>query len=501
MIEPDLGRGGTSSIGVGVELNELALSIGAAPPIRSVRVTGASDDSRTVRPGDLYVALPGRRAHGLDFELEAKARGAVAALSDRASTVLPTLVVPNPRRRVGEVCARIHRFAHRDLDLYGVTGTNGKTSTTLLLGAGLAAAGDSVATMTGIGLAGPHGEEKSARTTPEAATVHRTLRRFRDEGATAVALEVSSHAVTEHRVDGLRFAVMGFLNLTPDHLDYHGDMDSYFAAKAELFSAHRSTRAVVNVGDPYGRILAGRLDIPCWTWSTADRDADVRGENVECTDVGTSLTARTPMGDVEIRLPLLGPHQAENALAALTMALAAGRDIAAVAAGLERLDAVPGRLERVDVGQPFLAVVDYMHNTAGQRTLLPFVRSVVSGRVIVVVGATGERDPGKRFPLGRTAAVLADVVIVSDESPLSEDPGTIRAAVEEGARAARSAVVLVEADRRRAVQHAVAIAQPGDAVVVAGRGCDAEQVYGDHIVRFDDREVLRDVLAAHVARS
>ncbi|RZL79364.1 MAG: hypothetical protein EOP29_06030 [Rhodococcus sp. (in: high G+C Gram-positive bacteria)] len=217
LIEPDLGRGGTSSIGVGVELNELALSIGAAPPIRSVRVTGASDDSRTVRPGDLYVALPGRRAHGLDFELEAKARGAVAALSDRASTVLPTLVVPNPRRRVGEVCARIHRFAHRDLDLYGVTGTNGKTSTTLLLGAGLAAAGDSVATMTGIGLAGPRGAEESARTTPEAATVHRTLRRFRDEGATAVALEVSSHAVTEHRVDGLRFAVMGFLNLTQDH--------------------------------------------------------------------------------------------------------------------------------------------------------------------------------------------------------------------------------------------------------------------------------------------
>ncbi len=449
-------------------------------------------------PGDLYVALPGTHVHGLDFEIEALERGAVAVLSDRVSTVLPTIVVADPRRSVGPVCARIHRYPADAMDLYGVTGTNGKTSTALLLAAGLSASGEVVGTMTGLGLDGPSTSVPTARTTPEAATVQRTLGRFRDEGATAVALEVSSHAVPEHRVDGVRFAAMGFTNLAPDHLDYHGSMDRYFEAKAELFAADRTAAAAVGIDDPYGKKLAQLVDVPCWTWSTADTRADVFGENIECTGVDTSMTVRTPLGRVHVRLPLLGPHQASNALAAVATALAAGKNPDSIAAGFECVKSVPGRLERIDAGQPFLALVDYMHNTAGQRRLLPFVRSLVPGRVIVIVGATGERDPGKRFPLGTTAAALADIVIVSDESPLSENADTIREAVVTGARAARSAVVMVEPDRRAAIALAVNVAEPGDVVVVAGRGCDTQQIYGAEVVEFDDRVVLRELLSDNV---
>lgn len=480
--------------GLGTALADIARTIGSPVPIESVRVTGASDDSRTVRPGDLYLAFPGSHAHGLNHELEAYERGAVAVLSDRPSTVLPTVVVDDPRRSAGAVCALIHDFPADAMDVYGVTGTNGKTSTALLLAAGLEASGETVGTMTGIGLAGPATWSPTARTTPEAATVQRTLGRFRDEGATAVALEVSSHAVSEHRIDGMRFSAVGFTNLGPDHLDYHGSMDRYFAAKAELFAAHRTAAAAVGIDDVYGRRLAQLVDVPCWRWSVLDIRAEVFGEHIECTGVDTTMTVRTPTGSIDVRLPLLGPHQAGNALAALATALAAGKDLAVVAAGLESVRSVPGRLEKVDAGQPFLALVDYMHNTAGQRRLLPFVRTLVTGRVIVVVGATGERDPGKRFPLGATAAELADVVIVSDESPLSEDADTIRAAVAEGARAARSASVVVEPDRRTALALAVKMAEPDDVVVVAGRGCDTEQAYGRDIVEFDDRVVLREVL-------
>lgn len=468
--------------------------LGSPVPIESVRVTGASDDSRTVRPGDLYLAFSGRHGHGLDYEREAYERGAVAVLADRASTVLPTIVVADPRRRAGAVCALIHRFPSDDMDVYGVTGTNGKTSTALLLAAGLESSGDTVGTMTGIGLSGPSTWSPTAQTTPEAAVVQRTLGRFRDEGATAVAVEVSSHAVSEHRVDSVRFTSVGFTNLGPDHLDYHGSMDSYFAAKAELFAASRTATAAVGIDDQYGRKLARLVTVPCWTWSALDPRADVFGENIECTGVDTSMTVRTPVGSTTVRLPLLGPHQAGNALAALAVALSADKDLDVVAAGFERVRSIPGRLEKIDAGQPFLALVDYMHNTAGQRRLLPFVRTLVSGRVIVVVGATGERDPGKRFPLGATAARLADVVIVSDESPLSEDAEAIRNAVADGARAARSATVVVEPDRRRALALAVEIAEPDDVVVVAGRGCDTEQAYGRELVEFDDRTVLREAL-------
>ncbi|MGA9872216.1 MAG: UDP-N-acetylmuramoyl-L-alanyl-D-glutamate--2,6-diaminopimelate ligase [Rhodococcus sp. (in: high G+C Gram-positive bacteria)] len=461
-------------------------------------IDGVADNSRTVQPGDLYLAFPGKRVHGLDFEEQARSRGAIAALSDRPGLHLPTLVVEDPRAWAGPVSAHVYGHPSEALDLIGVTGTNGKTSTAYLLGAALTAAGETVGSITGISITGPRGSTPTSRTTPEAAPLQRSLDRFRREGVTAAAMEVSSHAVVQGRVDGTRFAAMGFTNLGQDHLDYHGSMEHYFAAKSQLFEPERAAVAAAGIDDDYGRRLAATVRIPCWTWSAHDHRADIYGDCVETTGVGTSFVARTPTGDYKIQLPLLGPHQAHNALAAFALIAATGRDLDAAVAGFESITTVPGRLERIEEGQQFLALVDYMHNTAGQRRLLPYIRSLTNGKIIAVVGATGDRDPGKRFPLGATAAALTDVVIVSDESPFSEDASAIREAVAAGATAAAAATVVIEPDRRRAFELAVACADPGDIVLVTGRGCDDEQVFGDDVVQFDDRVELRKALRQHV---
>lgn len=483
-----------SLVPTGSSLAALAATVGARYRDVAVTITGASDDSRSVEPGDLYIALPGDHVHGLDFEADAFARGAAAVLSDRPSTLLPTIVVEDPRRWAGPVSSEIYGMPSTALEVFGVTGTNGKTSTTYLLDAALTAAGETIGTITGISISGPAGCIPALRTTPEAAPLQKTLASFRDAGATVAAMEVSSHAVTHRRVDGTRFAAMAFTNLGPDHLDFHGSMDLYFAAKAALFTPERTAVAAIGIDDDYGRLLVATTQVPSWTWSTVDPTADIVGEGIDCGDSGTTFTARTPMGSYDVRLPLLGPHQVRNALAAMTLLAATGRDLGAAVTGFDSVAGVPGRLERIDVGQPFLALVDYMHNTAGQRQLLPYLRTLTAGRLIVVVGATGDRDPGKRFPLGRTAAALADVVIVSDESPCSEDPADIRAAVAAGALAAQQAKVVVEPDRRTAFDLAVGFAEPGDVVVVTGRGCDPVQLYGGDVRTFDDRTELRSAL-------
>nr|WP_232238075.1 UDP-N-acetylmuramoyl-L-alanyl-D-glutamate--2,6-diaminopimelate ligase [Rhodococcus sp. 2G] len=458
-------------------------------------ITGISDDSRTVRPGDLYVALPGHHAHGLDFEAEAATHRAVAVLSDRPSRLLPAFVVDRPRGVVGPLASWILGHPSHDLQVHGITGTNGKTSATYLLDTALAATGVVTGMIGGVVVRGPAGTRPATRTTPEASVVHRTLAEFRDQGVQAVTLEVSSHGISQGRVDGVRFRTVAFTNLGPDHLDFHHTMEQYFAAKAALFTADRTQTAVVNIDDEYGRRLAASVDVPLWTHSTCDARADVYADSIRCDLHGTCFTVHTPAGSAPVRLSLLGPHQVANALTALTSVAAVDGDVLQAAAGLETLAGVPGRLERVDAGEGVLALVDYMHNTSGQRELLPFLRSLApERRLVLVISATGERDPGKRFPLGHTAATYADVVVVTDDSPLSEDPRVLRDAVAEGAFAARSARVVVEADRRRAFDIAVAHTGPGDVVVVAGRGCEPRLVSGDTVQVFDDRDELRRAL-------
>ena len=458
-------------------------------------LTGIEQDSRVVQPGDLYVALPGSRYHGADFAAVAARNGAVAMLSDKASTELPTIVVADPRRAVGPLAAWFHHEPSESLDLYGVTGTNGKTSTVYLIDAGLRGAQVVTGIVTGVEIRGPRSHRTATSTTPEACDLQRVLAEFVDDGVAAAAMEVSSHGLALHRAAGTHFRVGVFTNLDRDHLDFHTDMDDYFAAKASLFQPDRCDSAVVGIDDEFGRRLVSELRIPCVTFSSTDPTVDFYADRIHADEAGTSFRVHCAAGTFALTLQLLGTHQVDNALAAIAALATRGVDIATAIRGIETLGTVPGRLERVDRGQPFLAFVDYAHNVGGQRRLFAYLRTLTSGRVIAVVGATGGRDRGKRGPLGFTAARAADVVIVADESPDADDPVALREDVATGARAAAAAKVVVIADRRAAIAAAVDLAEPGDVVVVAGRGHDAVQRYGKDVRRLDDRAVLAEALS------
>lgn len=486
-------------------LGEIARYLGVAESAalshnqRAQRLTGVSQDSRRVRPGDLYVALPGFTHHGGGFAAEAAARGALAMLSDRATEVLPSLIVEDPRRLLGPLASWFHRQPSTRLDVYAVTGTNGKTSTTYLLEAGLARAGRRTGMISGIGVRGPEGSRTARRTTPEASEVQSTLADFVREQVHAVAMEVSSHALTLHRVDGTIFRVAVFTNLGRDHLDFHPSMEAYFEAKRRLFDPEHCRSAVIGIDDDYGRRLAGSISVPHLTFSSSSARADFYATGVHADHRITSFTVHWDGNTRNVRLRLLGAHQVDNALAALAALSMGGIDVDNALEGMEELEAVPGRLERVDVGQNFLAFVDYVHNSAGQRRLFPYLRSLTGGKVIVVVGATGGRDRGKRMPLGFGAASFADIVVVTDESPYFDDAHQLRREVAEGARRAGHAVVTVISDREEAIEAAVAHAGAGDVVVVAGRGHDRVLNRGGIEGVFDDRVVLEQVLLARAS--
>lgn len=480
-------------------LNDLATRLGvpwtcAAACDGATSITGLSQDSRLVSAGEMYAALPGANHHGADFAGEAAARGAIAAISDRPCAGLPTFVVADPRRALGPLASWVYGEPSQHLDVIGVTGTNGKTSTSYLLSAGLSGARVENGLITGITARGPQGAYPTVRTTPEAGELQRTLAAFRTHGARAVAMEVSSHALALHRVEGTRFRIGIFTNLAADHLDFHSDLDDYFSAKATLFEPERCDTAVVDIDDDHGKRLAAALDIPYRTVSTQSTAADFYADRIRADEHGTSFVVHGGGRSATVELKLLGAHQADNALGAIAALDLLGIDLDATIAGMEDLDCVPGRMQRIDAGQPFLAFVDYMHNTAGQQRQFPYLRSLTAGKVIAVIGATGERDPGKRGPLGRTAGDFADTVIVTDESPFSESAAALRHAVAAGARAAHHAEVILQPGRADAIALATTLAQPGDVVVVAGRGHDPVQTFGATTYAFDDRDELRHAI-------
>lgn len=454
------------------------------------------DDSRTVRPGDIYVAMRGNNWHGLEFEVQAARAGAVAVISDRPSSVLPTMVVHDPRQIMGHLCAWFYGTSPSTPRVFGVTGTNGKTSTAHFVDAGLAATGETPGLISGARIRGPGLQWVPVRTTPEAAALHQTLAHFRRSGVTACAMEVSSHAIDQQRIDGIRYRAMAFTNLAPDHLDYHGSMENYYATKASMFDADRTDLAVVNIADEYGRRLAATAGAEVWTCSSHDNAADIYADRIICDETGSRFDVHSPAGRAEVRLHTMGAFQVDNALLALTALIADGADLATAANGMSSLTAIAGRCQPIHAGQPFTAIVDYMHNTAGQQALLPYLRSLTSGRLIVVAGATGGRDPNKRRPLGKYAATYADIVIVTDESPEDEDPAAIRSQVLLGAHQARHAQVVEMPDRRTAIDYAVESARPDDVLVVAGRGSDPIQRYGARTVDFDDHLHLRHAIAS-----
>lgn len=497
--EPEPGRNGRHTrnymtIGDVAGFLRVPVSTDDDPLIPKLLACGVSIDSRQVRPGDVYVALPGDRFHGMDFVGEAATRGAVAVVSDVPTSILPTLVVSRPRALLGPLASAVYGDPSRHMDVYGVTGTNGKTSVAYLIDAALRGANRTTGLITGVVVRGPRTECRGTRTTPEAPSLQETLASFRDQSVDAVAFEASSHGLAYGRVDGTYLRAGVFTNLSPDHLDFHPNMDEYFRVKASLFRAERCRLGVINIDDEYGRRLAGQIGIEMVSVSAADPAADFYAAEVRAHGRGTSFTLHSPYGRFPVNLQMLGSAQAANAVAAIAAVAATGNEIGAAIRGVEELSGIPGRLEPVNAGQPFLAFVDYMHNAAGQRTVFPFLRSLTSRRIIAVIGATGDRDPGKRVPLGFTAAGMADIVIVTDESPHSEDPAELRAPVVAGARAARAAHVFEQPGRAAAIDLAIGLAEEGDVVVVAGRGHSPTLVAGERTQPFDDRAVVRDAI-------
>ncbi|MGW4275822.1 UDP-N-acetylmuramoyl-L-alanyl-D-glutamate--2,6-diaminopimelate ligase [Streptomyces similanensis] len=485
-------------------LAELADQLGAARPDRTADVTGITHDSRAVRPGDLYAALPGARAHGADFVTQAASLGAVAVLTDpagaerAAATGLPVLSVEDPRARMGELAATIYGRPGRDLLQIGITGTSGKTTTAYLVEGGLK-------TAKATGLIGTVetriGEEriKSERTTPEATDLQALFAVMRERGVEAVAMEVSSHALVLGRVDGCVFDVAVFTNLSPEHMEFHSGMEDYFQAKAQLFTPARSRLGVVNLDDEYGRRLAKEATVPVVTYSAEGHpDADWRAEDVQVGPMDSTFTVTGPEGlRATARSPLPGPFNVANTLAAIVALAAAGLDAQSAADGIAAVPGVPGRLERVDAGQPYLAVVDYAHKTDAVESVLRALRKVTKGRVHVVLGCGGDRDRTKREPMGAAVARLSDTAVLTSDNPRSEDPLAILAAMLRGAASVpaheRGEVLLFE-ERAAAIAAAVARARPGDTVLVAGKGHEQGQDIAGVVRPFDDRQVLREAI-------
>jgi UDP-N-acetylmuramoyl-L-alanyl-D-glutamate--2,6-diaminopimelate ligase len=425
-------------------------------------------DARAAVPGSLFFCVPGGRVDGHDFAADAVARGAVALVVERELDVpVPQLVVADARAAMAPAADAFFGEPSAELEIAGVTGTSGKTTTTFLLFAILAAAGRRPGLL-GTIEARVGGERRGVqRTTPEAIDLQRTLREMLDAGDRTCAMEASSHASVLHRLDCVRFRVLVFTNLSQDHLDFHGDMETYFRAKRRLFFEEPRPVAVVNVGDEYGRRLAEEL--PDAITFSADDASALDG----------------------VALKLRGRFNVENALGALLAARALGVDDDAIRRGLESVRGVPGRFESVEAGQPFHVIVDYAHKPDALEKVLRAARDLAAdNRVIVVVGAGGDRDRGKRPLMGRLAAQLADVAIVTSDNPRSEDPEAIVAEILAGAEKP----VEVELDRAAAIRRAVALAAPGDVVLLAGKGAEQGQEFADRTIPFDDREVAKEAL-------
>lgn len=495
-------------------LSELARFLGcepagADPESPPVTVTGLTHDSRTVRPGDVYAALPGDRAHGAEFAAQAAQAGAVALLTDpegrsRAeSTGLPLLVLPEPRAHLGEAAAWIYGHPADELLMLGTTGTSGKTTVSYLMESGLRAAGSRT------GLVGTVetkiGDEQVASelTTPESTDLHGLLAVMREQGVDAVAMEVSSHALAMGRVGGVTYDVAVFTNLSQDHLDFHADMRDYFETKARLFTPELARVAVVNIDDPFGRALVdmvtARGEVPVTTFSAGgDPAADWHATDVALGREGAEFRVVGPGGveaEAAVRLP--GGFNVANALAAAVGLVEAGVPLRAALDGVAAARGVPGRLEPVDEGQEFTALVDYSHKPGAIEAVLTAMRKITENEVSIVFGCGGDRDRAKRPLMGEAAARLADSVIITDDNPRSEDPMAIISAVLEGVEKVpveQRARITVEPDRAGAIAMAVARARAGDVVVIAGKGHERGQYVAGAVLPFDDREVLREAL-------
>jgi UDP-N-acetylmuramoyl-L-alanyl-D-glutamate--2,6-diaminopimelate ligase len=476
--------------------------LGALPAV----VTGIGYDSRKVSPGGLFVAVPGLKQDGRQYIGEALARGAVAVVGEGADPLpggeVPRILVPSAREALALLADAFFDHPSRALTLIGITGTNGKTTTSFLAESVLRAAGHRT------GLIGTIqyriGDEGTAagQTTPEAVELQSLLARMRGAGVTAAAMEVSSHALALRRVDGTAFDVGVFTNLTQDHLDFHGTLEAYREAKGRLFrllaaGGKPGTCAVVNADDPASRSMIEGIAVRTLTFGL--HDADVRSRRHRSGLDGIRMEVETPAGPVSVTSALVGEHNVMNLLAAVAVGVALGIDAERIARGLGGVRTVPGRFERVEAGQPFLVVVDYAHTPdALERTLATAKRLLPpSGRLGVVFGCGGDRDRGKRPLMGAIAARLADRAWITSDNPRTERPEAIIAEIAAGLPAGAPAGRYVTIpDRKAAIRDAIGWARAGDVMVIAGKGHETYQIIGTEVLPFDDRDVARNVITA-----
>jgi UDP-N-acetylmuramoyl-L-alanyl-D-glutamate--2,6-diaminopimelate ligase len=481
---------------------------GIASPVRDVTVSGLTQDSRQAVPGSAFLACRGRSAHGIAHARAAVESGAVAVLYEPAPGLEPPALppqvvvqaIPDLGRRVGGIADRFFRSPSSQLEVAGITGTNGKTTTAYLLAQAADAVGRKAAYLGTIGFGRPGSLEGGGLTTPDCVSVHRRLAEARDLGARAMALEVSSHALDQGRVDAVRFDTAVYTNLTRDHLDYHGTLEAYGEAKARLFRAPGLRRAVVNVRDEFGRRIADALD-PCveHVFFSTSNDvwappgaAWIRLPELRATTAGLTLHVESSWGAGTLRSRLVGEFNAENLLGVLGVLLGWKVPLQRALAALATCVPPPGRMEAFGGGAQPLALVDYAHSPDALAKVLDAARAHARGRVHCVFGCGGDRDPGKRPMMGAIAENRADAVVITDDNPRGEDSREIIGQILAGMREPGAAQVI--ADRAEAIHHALAEADPGDVVVIAGKGHEDYQIVGHEVRPFSDRKVVQDAL-------
>jgi UDP-N-acetylmuramoyl-L-alanyl-D-glutamate--2,6-diaminopimelate ligase len=467
--------------------------------VPDLEITGFAYDSRKVKPGNLFAALPGLQHHGSEFQAQAEKNGAVAFLTDRPlKTSLPTIIVQNPRLGLAALSNAFYQYPSTKLKLFGVTGTNGKTTITFLLHSILEAAGLRTGLLGTVVYSGKEFRSDAKLTTPESLDLQEMLAKMVAEKDQACVMEVSSHALVMSRVAGCAFEAAIFTNLTQDHLDFHKTMEDYFEAKKILFDGHTcaTKSAFINKDDPYGkRILADRkvsgLDSFSYGFGAG---STFRIRDWKSTPQESNLVIRYEGRDVKIKTPLLARYNAYNLCAAFAAATITGIDRSAILQGIESMKQIPGRLEKIDHGQPFLTFIDYAHTEDAMRQVLTTLRPYTKERLIVLFGCGGERDKGKRPLMGRAAGELADEVILTSDNPRTENPATILQQIKTGVEKSGNTNLHIIPDRKEAIEYALKLAGPTDTLLLAGKGHETYQVIGKEKQHFDEREILKELL-------
>ncbi len=467
---------------------------------QDIKITGVAVSADEIKPGDLFIALTGAKTHGINFVANAITNGAVAVLSDKTADIsVPLFVSKNAKRLVGEISAWYNDDPFKKLVSVGITGTNGKTTTVNLLKQIWKLTGKKTGVIGTIGTEINEKKYSGVRTTPEACTLQSIAALMIQEQVTNLAMEVSSHALIQERLSGAHFKIAGFTNLTQDHLDFHGNMENYFAAKSKLFTDELSDIAVINIDDPYGKKLYDLKSNKAISVSRIEKSGDWHYQNASASNGGFDIEIKNKQGQlISAFFPLLGEHNLDNLIMAVAIAAESGVATNEITAVIPKLESVAGRLEQLNLGQSFNALVDYAHTPDAVERVLISAKAFTSGRVIAILGCGGDRDKGKRPLMGQALKNHADVAIFTSDNPRSEAPDQILSEMVGELEITSPNKVII--DRRAAITYAVSIAQSGDSILLLGKGHEVGQEINGEVLSFSDRTELTDAINKVLAK-